>query len=72
MKSFLLIVEFITGILLIAAILLHAPRGEGLGGIGGQSHLFNYNKSMDSGLDKIIGILVAIFLGSAAVIGILL
>jgi preprotein translocase subunit SecG len=71
MKTFLLIVEFLSGLLLIGAILLHAPKGDGLGGIGGQAHLFNYTKGLESGLNKATGILAGIFLFTAALLGII-
>ena len=41
MKNTLLIIEVISGILLIGAILLHSPKGEGIGGIGGQARMLN-------------------------------
>lgn len=53
MKGLLLIVQFITAALLIVAILLHAAKGEGLGGIGGSAKLFGTPKGLEEGLDRI-------------------
>jgi preprotein translocase subunit SecG len=53
MKGFLLILQLISGVLLIIAILLHAAKGEGLGGIGGSARLFGTPKGMEEGLDRI-------------------
>lgn len=53
MKGLLLIIQFITAALLIVAILLHAAKGEGLGGIGGSARLFGTPKGLEEGLDRI-------------------
>lgn len=71
MKTFLLITEFITAGLLIGAILLHQPKGEGLGGIGGQARLYNYQKDMESGLDRVTTILAILFIVIAIILSIL-
>ena len=39
--------------LLIVFILLHSPKGDGLGGIGGQSQLFTSTKSAENTLNRI-------------------
>lgn len=71
MKTFLLIVELVSGIALVAAILLHSPKGEGLGGIGGQARIFTPpQKGMEAGLDKITYILAAVFFTVVTVLGI--
>ena len=63
MKTFLLTIEVISGLALIIAILLHSPKGEGLGGIGGQARMFNApQKDMESGLNKFTYVVAAIFL----------
>jgi len=52
-KGFLLFIQLISAICLIAAILLHSAKGEGLGGIGGQAKIFGTQKGLEEGLDKI-------------------
>ena len=37
----------------IVLILLHSPKGDGLGGIGGQSQLFTSTKSAENTLNRI-------------------
>ena len=53
MKGLLLFIQIISAMLLIAAILLHSAKGEGLGGIGGQAKIFGTQKGLEEGLDKI-------------------
>lgn len=37
----------------IIFILLHSPKGDGLGGIGGQSQMFTSTKSAENALNRI-------------------
>ncbi len=53
MKTLLLIIQIISAIGLIATVLLHSAKGEGLGGIGGTAHIFGSQKGMEEGLDKL-------------------
>ncbi|MBT5855078.1 preprotein translocase subunit SecG [bacterium] len=70
MKTFLLIVELLSGLALIGAILLHAPKGEGLGSIGGQAKMFKANAGgLESGLNKVTYVLATVFLSIATVLG---
>lgn len=39
--------------LTIVFILLHSPKGDGLGGIGGQSQMFTSTKSAENALNRI-------------------
>ena len=70
MKITLLIIEIISGILLIGAILLHSPKSEGMGAIGGQARSFKApTNDMESGLKKLTFILIMLFFGSALILG---
>jgi preprotein translocase subunit SecG len=62
MRGFLLFIQLISAILLIAAVLLHSAKGEGLGGIGGQAKLFGTQKGLEEGLDKITFACAGIFI----------
>ncbi len=55
-------VQIISALLLIILILLHSPKGDGIAGIGGASHVFASQKSAEKGLNKLTGIVAAIFL----------
>jgi preprotein translocase subunit SecG len=56
-------------VLLILWILMHSPKGDGIGGIGGASHIFASQKSAEKGLNKITGIFCAIFIVCSFLIG---
>lgn len=47
------IIWAICGLLTIVFILLHSPKGDGLGGIGGQSQMFTSTKSAENALNRI-------------------
>lgn len=55
------IVQIVSALLLIVLILLHSPKGEGIAGIGGASHLFSSQKSAETGLNKITGFISVVF-----------
>lgn len=62
MANFLWILGTISAILLIILILLHSPKGDGIGAIGGASQMFASQKSAEKGLNKLTGIVCLIFL----------
>jgi preprotein translocase subunit SecG len=47
------IIWAVCGFLTIVLILLHSPKGDGLGGIGGQSQMFTSTKSAENALNRI-------------------
>lgn len=61
MLTFTWVLQIITALLLIVLILLHSPKGDGIAGIGGASQLFSSQKSAESGLNKLTGIISVIF-----------
>ena len=62
MANILWIIETIAAVLLTILVLLHSPKGDGIGGIGGASHVFASQKSAEKGLNKLTGIICAIFI----------
>ncbi len=62
-------IETVAAILLVVLILLHSPKGDGIGGIGGASHVFASQKSAEKGLNKLTGIICVIFIISTFLIG---
>lgn len=56
------IIQIASAVLLTILILLHSPKGDGIAGIGGASHLFSSQKSAESGLNKLTGYIAAIFI----------
>ena len=69
MANILWTIETVTAVLLIVLILLHSPKGDGIGGIGGASHVFASQKSAEKGLNKLTGIVCAIFIICTFLIG---
>lgn len=53
---------------LIVLVLLHSPKGDGIGAIGGQAQLFSSAKSAENTLNRITWILTVIFLGLTVVL----
>lgn len=49
-----LILEVFLSIIMVGLILLHSPKGEGMGGIGGTATLFgSVKRGAEAGLDKL-------------------
>jgi preprotein translocase subunit SecG len=69
MVNILWLIETISAALLIILILLHSPKGDGIGGIGGASHVFASQKSAEKGLNKLTGIICLVFIICAFLIG---
>jgi preprotein translocase subunit SecG len=69
MKAYQLIqiVWAASAFLSIILILLHSPKGDGLGGIGGQSQLFTSTKSAENTLNRITWALSIIFMALTVV-----
>ena len=59
MANIIWAIETVSAILLTILILLHSPKGDGIGGIGGASHVFASQKSAEKGLNKVTGIVCA-------------
>ena len=58
-----------SAILLIILILLHSPKGDGIAGFGGASQVFASQKSAENGLNKLTGIVCAVFIICTFLIG---
>ncbi|MEB3360438.1 MAG: preprotein translocase subunit SecG [Synechococcales bacterium] len=53
---------------LIILVLLHSPKGDGLGGIGGQAQLFTSTKSAELTLNRVTWTLSVLFIGLTLVL----
>lgn len=49
-------------------VLLHSPKGDGIGAIGGQAQLFSSTKSAETTLNRVTWTLAVIFLGLTVVL----
>lgn len=54
-------IQVISAILLIALVLIHSPKGDGIAGIGGSAHLFSSQKGAEKNLNKITTVVTVIF-----------
>jgi preprotein translocase subunit SecG len=53
---------------LIILVLLHSPKGDGLGGIGGQAQLFTSTKSAETTLNRVTWALTVVFMGMTIIL----
>lgn len=53
---------------LIVFVLLHSPKGDGIGGIGGQAQLFTSTKSAETALNRITWIFSVVFMALTVVL----
>lgn len=58
----------ISAVGLTILVLLHSPKGDGIGAIGGQAQLFSSTKSAETTLNRITWALTVIFLGLTVVL----
>ena len=71
MRGILLVTQLFAALALIIAVLLHAAKGEGLGGIGGSARLFGTPKGMEQGLNRITWGCAILFLSVSILLAIL-
>lgn len=47
------IIWTVSAVFLVVLVLLHSPKGDGIGGIGGQAQLFTSTKSAEKTLNRV-------------------
>lgn len=62
------IIWLVSAAFLIVLVLLHSPKGDGIGGIGGQAQLFTSTKSAEKTLNRITWTLSSVFIGLTIVL----
>jgi preprotein translocase subunit SecG len=62
-EKVLQIIWAISALGVIILVLLHSPKGDGIGGIGGQAQLFTSTKSAETALNRVTWALSVIFIG---------
>lgn len=67
--SLIWMIQVISSLLLIVLILLHSPKGDGIAAIGGASQMFSSQKSAEKGLNKLTGIVAAVFIVCTFLLG---
>lgn len=70
MVKFTYLIQIISGLFLILLVLLHSPKGDGMGGMmGSASQLFASQKTAEKGLNKTAYITGAIFIITTILLG---
>lgn len=62
------IIWAISAFLLVVLVLLHSPKGDGIGGIGGQAQLFTSAKSAEATLNRVTWTLSITFMALTVVL----
>lgn len=53
---------------IVILVLLHSPKGDGLGGLGGQAQLFTSTKSAETTLNRATWVLTFLFMGITVIL----
>lgn len=68
LTSVVQIIWALSAFVLIVVVLLHSPKGDGVGGIGGQAQMFTSTKSAEVTLNRVTWGLSIIFMGLSVVL----
>lgn len=67
-QTVLQIIWAVSALGLIILVMLHSPKGDGIGAIGGQAQLFSSTKSAETTLNRVTWTLTALFMGLTVVL----
>ncbi len=65
----LLVFEAILGVLMIILILLHAPKGDGMAGLGAAATVFSGKRGAEAGLDRLTWTIFGLFMLVCLILG---
>ncbi|MCX5946794.1 MAG: preprotein translocase subunit SecG [Cyanobacteria bacterium] len=69
LKTILSVIWMLSGVLMIISVLLHSPKGDGMGGLASSGgSMFTSARSAENTLNRISWTLLAIFMGLAVVL----
>jgi len=63
------IIQIISAIVLTVLVLIHSPKGDGLGAIGGMAQLFSSQKTAEKGLNRVTYFVSGIFIITSIITG---
>lgn len=70
MVQLIYVIQILSALFLILLVLLHSPKGDGMGGMmGSASQLFASQKTAEKGLNKVTYITGAVFIITTIVLG---
>ncbi|MBF2029339.1 MAG: preprotein translocase subunit SecG [Oscillatoriales cyanobacterium C42_A2020_001] len=62
------IIWILSAVGLVIVVLLHSPKGDGLGSLGGQAQLFTSTKSAELTLNRVTWVLTVFFMGLTVIL----
>jgi len=65
----LLVLEVLLALAVIGLVLIHPPKGDGMGAIGSAATVFTGSHGAESGLDKVTWIFVGLFMFLCLILG---
>ncbi|WP_373532320.1 preprotein translocase subunit SecG [Vampirovibrio sp.] len=68
-RLFLQIMQILSAVLLIVLVMIHSPKGDGIGGMGGTSQIFSSQKGAEAALNKITAYTAGAFYVFSFVLG---
>jgi preprotein translocase subunit SecG len=68
-RMLLQIIQVISSLVLIVLVLIHSPKGDGIGAIGGTAQLFASQKGAEAALNRITAWTAGIFYVASFVLG---
>lgn len=68
-RMFLQGCQIISAVLLIVLVLIHSPKGDGIGGMGGTAQIFSSQKGAEAALNKITAYTAGVFYVVSFVLG---
>lgn len=69
MLTLVWIIQIISAVLLTVLVLLHSPKGNGIGALDGGASMFASQKSAEKGLNRVTYVFVIIFLVCSFITG---
>lgn len=67
-SNVLQIVWLVAAVGLVILVMLHSPKGDGLGALGGQAQMFTSTKSAETTLNRTTWTLTILFMGATVVL----
>lgn len=65
----LLVLEVLFALSVIGLILIHPPKGDGMGAIGSAATVFSGKRGAEAGLDKVTWVFVGLFMLVCVILG---
>jgi preprotein translocase subunit SecG len=69
LRGTLQILQGLVGLVLIVMVLIHSPKGDGIGSMGGSAQIFSSQKGAEAALNKITAYTAGIFYVVCFVLG---